>query len=59
MERTRQEGGHGLSLAIAKWIVESHKGTIQVCSEIIKNIKSHPPYKQTKKDELLSGGVTF
>jgi signal transduction histidine kinase len=32
--RTRQAGGHGLGLAIAKWIVESHKGTIQVSSNI-------------------------
>jgi signal transduction histidine kinase len=31
--RTRQAGGHGLGLAIAKWIVESHKGTIHVSSK--------------------------
>ncbi|MED4403351.1 ATP-binding protein [Metabacillus fastidiosus] len=31
--RTRQVGGHGLGLPIAKWIVESYKGTIQVSSE--------------------------
>jgi signal transduction histidine kinase len=31
--RTRQDSGHGLGLAIAKWIVESHKGTIHVTSE--------------------------
>lgn len=34
--RTRQAGGHGLGLAIAKWIVESHKGNIKVSSEIGK-----------------------
>ncbi len=34
--RTRQVGGHGLGLPIAKWIVESHKGIIQVSSEIGK-----------------------
>ncbi|BBH24165.1 hypothetical protein Back11_55100 [Paenibacillus baekrokdamisoli] len=30
--RSRQLGGHGLGLAIAKWIVDAHKGTIQVVS---------------------------
>ncbi len=34
--RTRKMGGHGLGLSIAKWIVETHGGTIQVSSEIGK-----------------------
>lgn len=31
--RTRAKGGSGLGLSIAKWIAESHKGSIQVHSE--------------------------
>jgi signal transduction histidine kinase len=34
--RTRQVGGHGLGLSIAKWIVDSYKGTIHVSSELEK-----------------------
>lgn len=34
--RTRALGGHGLGLSIAKWIVDIHRGTISVESELNK-----------------------
>ncbi len=37
--RSRSIGGSGLGLSIVKWIVEIHKGTIEVESEIDKGMK--------------------
>lgn len=34
--RSRQMGGHGLGLSIAKWIIETHGGKINISSEIGK-----------------------
>ncbi|BBW98406.1 sensor histidine kinase [Geobacillus icigianus] len=32
--RSRQQGGHGLGLSIAKWIIDAHGGTIHVDSQL-------------------------
>ncbi|SFI61626.1 sensor histidine kinase [Thermoflavimicrobium dichotomicum] len=62
--RSRQMGGHGLGLAIAKWIVEAHQGTIHVSSELGKGstFTIRIPFSVTQKrrckvsDENLASG---
>jgi two-component system sensor histidine kinase ArlS len=46
--RTKESGGHGLGLSIAKWIVESHNGRIEVHSAVGKGtrISIHLPCRK-------------
>jgi signal transduction histidine kinase len=48
LSRTRESGGHGLGLSIAKWIIESHDGKIEVQSAVGKGtrISIHLPCKK-------------
>ena len=41
--RSREQGGAGLGLSIAKWIVDMHGGSISVQSEPGKGICFHDP----------------
>ncbi|MBM7690931.1 signal transduction histidine kinase [Peribacillus deserti] len=51
--RSRQMGSHGLGLAIAKWIVDMHGGSIEVASEMGQGstFTVRIPFSSTKKDK--------
>ncbi|SHK04103.1 sensor histidine kinase [Paramaledivibacter caminithermalis] len=46
--RTKETGGHGLGLSIARWIIDKHNGNIKVESQVDvgTKIKVFLPYKQ-------------
>ena len=48
LSRTRESGGHGLGLSIAKWIIESHNGKVEVQSAVGKGtrISIHLPCRK-------------
>jgi len=49
--RSREQGGAGLGLSIAKWIVEMHRGSIDVESEPGKGSNSHVRVPLTSNDK--------
>ena len=49
--RNRSKGGFGLGLSIAKWICESHGGTITVTSEVGKSSVFQVCLPRNNKDD--------
>jgi signal transduction histidine kinase len=52
--RSREEGGTGIGLSIAKWIAEAHNGSITVESTVGKGTKFtvHLPYNAGPETEI-------
>ncbi|XER11654.1 Adaptive-response sensory-kinase SasA [Sporomusa aerivorans] len=57
--RTRQKGGFGLGLAIAKWIVQAHDGNIAVVSQLGKGSSFQVLFPAGIKSSTLSKSVNF